>query len=515
MSSYFKFNKWVCDYYINNCIPYQLNSLSIPSSEIDEFAFENDIKLDDFKEINKGNWYYLLKEKEGTPQYFGLIALQCLAAFKMQNQNGLTAANFKVRFANLIGITNSNELNSFFSEDYDNEFKVQEKIWFNAQAFLNSKKIKINLPEIARYAGRFIQFPKSQIVINYEDLKEYKDFFISINNEFESISFEYFKKYYLNNISHFRNNFLRDNNTRNENQLSEVERKIKLKQIFDFYCSEEWMNSNERKKLNDRISNKDYIIKFSPYGLLLYDGDHKELDDLNSIIRKNKFLVFKENHDYPNEYESVNSISFNDNNILLIYNSPANSNEIAILGRVFSSIPYENPKHNILIFKILNTDNSPDFLRNKIISDNPIELKGFKVSGKKKYFVNHPPIIYLNKDISCHIYFDKKRISKNEIDKVGKYTIKINGYSNYNFEIIDIPVLDYLSNDMKKSLVFDSLNYLNEEIGSINGLHINFKNKVNLETLNINNWIKTINGSKTNSDSKLLKSISQNINGKY
>lgn len=515
MTSYSKFNLWVYYYYINNCIPTQINSLSIPISEIDGFIAECDIKLDDFKEINCQSWSYLLKDKEGIPQYFGLIALQCLAAFKMQNQNGITAANFKVRFADLIGVINANELNSFFAEDYDTEFKVQEKIWLSAQAFFKNKSIKIILPEIARYAGRFIQFPKSQIVLNHEDLKEYNSFFTAISNEFECVSFEDFKKYFLNKISNFRNNFRRENNIKNDNQWSEIELKIKLKQIFDFYCSDDWRIKNENLSCKNIIQNNNYIIKFSPSGLLLYDVYYNELDRLNSLIMNKRFMIFKENKNYPNEYESVNSISLNDNNILLIYKSAANQKEIRDSNNVFLPLDYENDKHNILIFKIKISDNLPDFLKNKVISDYPIQLKGFKVSGEKKYFVNHPPKIHLIEDIRYYVYYNNKRIDKDEMNRVGRYTIKINGFSNYNFELVELPILNYSINDKMKSLKFHSLDYKDEEMGCINGLLLKYNDSVKTESLTINNWIKTIKGSKINSDSQLLKTIAKNKNEKY
>lgn len=515
MTSYSKFNLWVYNYYLNNCIPNQINSLSIPVSEIDGFITEYDIKLVDFKEITSQSWFYLLKIKDGIPQYLGLIALQCLAAFKMQNHNGITAANFKVRFADLIGTKSDNDLNSFFSEDFDEELKVQEKIWLSTQAFFGNKSIKIILPEVTRYAGRFIQFPKSQIVLNNEDLKEYNSFFTAINNEFDYISFEDFNKYYLNEISNFRNNFRRNNNIKNENQWSAIELKIKLKQIFDFYCSDDWMTKNEKLLCKHITSNKNYIIKFGPSELLLYDQYHNRLDSLNSLIKNKRFLIFKENKYYTNEYESVNSISLNDNNIFIIYNCPANSNEIRVLKNVFSDIPYKNDKHNVLIFRIKNSDNLPDFLRSKIISGYPIELKGFKVSGEKKYFVSHPPKIYSNKDIIYHIYYNKKRIVIDEMNNVGKYTIKINGYSNYNFELVELPILDYSINDKTKSLEFYSLDYKGEEKGCINGLLLKYKDNLMIETLTINNWIKTINGSKINSYSQLLKTIATSKNGKH
>lgn len=515
MTPYNKFNSWVYEYYISNCIPFQLNTLSIPSSEIENFTIENDIEISRFNELNKFSWLELLKVKNEIPQYFGLLALQCLAAFKMQNQDGLTAANFKVRFAEIIGITNYNDLNSFFSEDFDNKFKIQEKIWYNAKEFFENKNIKVNIPKITVNAGRFIQFPKSQIILNYEDLKEYVTFFKLINEEFESVSFEDFKKFYVNNISDFRNSFRRNNNTKSDNEWSEIEKKIKIKQIFDYYCTEDWEGLFQKAKTKEKVSNVNYIIKLIDDQLFLFDEYHNRLEDFNSLIRKNRFMMFRKNNDYPNEYESVNSFSVNDSNIFIVYNSPANSNEIRILKKNFQYDSYVSEKNNFFVFKIIYSEQLPDFLINKFVSSHPIELIGFKVSGKKQYFVNYPPKIKCLKDIPYHIFFQKRKIQKNEINKVGKYSIKINGYSNYNFELLESPVLDYSSNTNENSLVFKSLNYLDDKVATISGLQINYENKSNVESLTINNWINSLSGKKIYSENQLLKLISQSKNGKY
>lgn len=509
------FNYWVFEYYLTNCIQNQLNSLSIPVSEIDGFIAEHQIELDSFKEINKNSWSYLIKEKEGIPQYFGLIALQCLAAFKMQNINDRNAGNFRDHFAELIGIDDVNKINIFCAEPFDDNFKVQEKIWFSAKEFLRRKNILLDIPEVGENAGRYTRFPKSQIVLNQEDLKEYNLFFISIHSEFDSISFKDFKRYYRNKILNFIQDFRRYNNIKNDNQWSEIEQKIKLKQIFDFYCSEEWINKNENSSLNKIISNKNYIIKLTQSELLLFDEYHNKLENLNELIKSNRFMIFKENEDYPNEFESVNSICFENNNILLIYKSAENSNEIKILNNSFSTIHCDDLAHNIFIYQIKNSDHLPNFLKNKISSDYPIELKGFKVTGKKIYFVNNPPKIHRNKEIIFQIYCNKKRISIEEINKIGKYTIKVNGYTNYNFELIEVPVLDYPSNDKSKLLLFNSLEYEENVEAGINGLQIKYKNQVIIETLTINNWIKANKGKKVNSNIQLLKTISQSINGKY
>lgn len=516
MSLYVSFNKWVYNYYINYCIPNQLNSLSIPSSEIDEFVIANAVRLDSFEEVNSDSWSNLLKKKETIPQYFGLIALQCLAAFKMQNEidRTRTESNYRNHFADIVGLSNVNDFNKFSSESFNLNLNVQEAIWLNAVDYLKLNYINISIPQIRAGKGRYVQFPISQIILNYEDLKEYIFFLKSINHEFESISFEDFKRYYTNRISEFRKSFRRNNNIKSDNQWSDIERKIKIKQIFDYYCSEDWEIANQKENDKGNSTDKNYIIKLYDNKLLLFDSYHQKLENLNSLIMNQQYMIFKENKEYPNEYESVNSISLSDNSIFIIFNSPANANKIKALKNVFPMIHYENISLNILLFKIIDSNQLPDFLKNKVISDYPIELKGFKVSGQKKYFVNHPPKICLKKEIHYQIYYNKKRISRDEIKEIGKYTIKINGYSNYNFELIETPSLDYASNLKNKPLLFSSLNYDDKDGGSINGLKIEYVNSIKMELLTINNWISSLAGKKNNSKNQLLKSISKSRNGK-
>lgn len=515
MTPYNKFNSWVYEYYISNCIPFQLNTLSIPSSEIENFTIENDIKINRFNELNKFSWSELLKVRNGIPQFFGLIAIQCLAAYKMQNEINRTANNYRDQFAEIVGLNDVNDFNKFCSEEINLNYNIQELIWHRAVEYFKTLSIFINIPEIRSGRDRYVQFPKSQIILNYEDLKEYVTFFKLINEEFESVSFEDFKKFYLNNIASFRNSFRRNNNTKSDNEWSDIEKKIKIKQIFDYYCTEDWEGLIQKAKTKGEVSNVNYIIKLIDNQLFIFDEYHNRLEDFNSLIRKNRFMMFRKNKDYPNEYESVNSFSVNDSNIIIVYNSPANSNEIRILKKYFKYDSYESEKNNFLVFKIIYSEQLPDFIINKFVSSHPIDLIGFKVSGKKQYFVNYPPKIKCLKNIPYHIFFQKRKIQKNEINKVGKYSIKINGYSNYNFELIESPVLDYSSSTNKNALVFKSLNYLDDKVATISGLQINYENKSNVESLTINNWINSLSGKKIYSENQLLKLISQSKNGKY
>lgn len=517
MSSYIKFNNWVYNYYIDNCIPKQINSLSIPLSEIEEFLRVNEINLVDFEEIKTYSWGNLVNDEKDVALCFGLIALQCIAAFKMENKDGKTAANFKERFAELVGISDISKIETLFSEKCDENFRVQEKLWINAKLILKNSDIIINIPNITTHKGRYIQYPTSQIILNYEDLKEYNEFFLTIKNEYESIYFEDFKRIYVNNISNFKKSFNRHNNIKSEIGLSDIERKIKLKQIFDFYSSENWERSIKSKNSISNNNIENYYIKLTSQDLHLYDRTFTKIDYINSFFRKHRFMIFKQNDIYLNEYESEKFIDLLFSNIMIVYNSPSNSNEIRELNKVFSKIELKNNDINILIYKIDNDFNIPEFLRTLVSSSFPVELIGNKISNEKRYFVTSPPKLISKGNIPFFIYYNKKRVTYNEITKVGKYTIKINGYSNYNFELVELPLLEFNSNHKTSSLLFSSLDYYddyNDKVASINGLLIKFESMINKDLFTINNWINTIKGNKIKSNSHLLKAISQYKDGK-
>ncbi|MDQ8749540.1 hypothetical protein [Elizabethkingia miricola] len=128
--SYREFNSWVYKYYLENLIPNQINSLTIPSGEIEHYLISSNDDLKNWQEINRDSWSYLLKlYPDNTPRFLGLIALQCHAAFKMHKDNSVSASNFRERFVELTGIGSNTKLNQLFTEMYDSKLNVQEKIW--------------------------------------------------------------------------------------------------------------------------------------------------------------------------------------------------------------------------------------------------------------------------------------------------------------------------------------------------------------------------------------------------
>ena len=169
--NYRQFNYNVYSYYLENLIPGEFNTLTIPKSDFEDII-QDEENIKNFNEIKIFDWSLLLNYDDSIPKYFGLLALQCYATFYMQNDGRLTSANFRDRFITITGIASTQNLNQRFSETYNNQLNIQEKIWLHAKTFLEKKSIFLELPKPKSHAGRYTQFPESQCVLNYEDLKE-------------------------------------------------------------------------------------------------------------------------------------------------------------------------------------------------------------------------------------------------------------------------------------------------------------------------------------------------------
>src|SRR5690606_17229009 len=107
--NYRDFNRRVYKYYLENLIPGEYNTLTIPKGDFDELI-EDEAFICNFKEIKNNDWSLLLKNDDGIPRYLGLLAIQCHAAFYMQNDGRISAGNFRDRFITIVGIKSTLDL---------------------------------------------------------------------------------------------------------------------------------------------------------------------------------------------------------------------------------------------------------------------------------------------------------------------------------------------------------------------------------------------------------------------
>lgn len=509
---YREFNIWAYEYYLENLIPNTVNSLTIPSSEIENYLTSNNEDIGCWKELNENSWFYLTKlDNKGVPRFLGLIALQCHAAFKMHSDGSVSVANYRNRFKDLVGIVSEAKLNQLFGEKHNDSINLQEYIWLLTANFFSKKNILINIPTPKSYARRNTQYPQSQCVINYEDLKEYEKFFKHINSKYDIIHFEEFSKEYTIMLPSLRYRFIRNNNI---NTNSASENKIKLKQIFDHYVSDEWKNrsNNRNEKETDKFNQ--YHLKIYPEGVKLFDEDFEEITDIDKILSSSKINIFREDSIYMNEYNLVKKIELGSKYVFVVDSTESNSFLLKNLKENFLSQTIISFTKKIICYLCDLTTTIPTFLSEYIGVEYPLEIRGYKVSQKRQYFVSNPPKIIRKRDVSYSLYLDNKRFKEDQPTQSGKYIIKVNGYSNYTFEILDIPKNLSKIPESKCFLNLTSLTYTDKENGDMSGLFVDCRKNDEDARLTILTWINIQNKKKYKSSNIILKALNQSKNGR-
>lgn len=510
--NYLEFNNWALDYYKYRNSYSTIGTLAIEVIEIENYCKKHSCDLK-FPEIIEQDWSRLL-QKEDEPKYFGLIALQCYAASKMQFDDNTGVNDYQTRFIEVSGITSTQELQIKFRSEFIG-IPIQEKIWIEAKKFLSNINIDIYIPNQSNGAGRYVQYPKKQVVLNQEDLKEYVNFFIEIQKIFDEISFDVFQKYYKNNIGRFQ--FNRKNNI--TEYRSQNENNIKLKQIFDFYCSENWKVIAESLVIN-RISIEDpkYILYYNELAeikIQLYNDQHDSIVFPKTMFQKSRIMgvvFFKKSDEYENEFDLVNYLE-DETEYILVANNNSNPNDLKIIKKCFESISFNN--ENLDFFKgKIDSNNLPNEFIGLINEPYPLKLLGIKISRKKQYLISFPPKIINDKNKGYKIY------PEYNIDdvKVGKYRIRVPGYSNLNFEIIEAPKLKGIVHSREIGLKISNLNIVERDY-NVQGLYYSENQELKEESLNINNWIDLQNGNlnskqKMQTNNIILKALTQYKNGR-
>lgn len=509
-NNYIKFNEWAYQYYLERNSISNIGTLAIEVNEIENYCKEYDCDLK-FSEIKEYDWSKLLhQENNNIPKYFGLIAIQCYAASKMQYDGNAGVNDYQTRFIEVSGITNTQELQNKFKSEFLG-VPIQEKIWIEAKKILSNINIEICIPDQSNGPGRYVQYPKKQVVLNQEDLKEYFDIFKEIEFEFEELSFNEFQRYFKNNIDRYH--FERTNNL--INNRPENENNIKIKQVFDFYCSENWRDLKKSITIfKDHNQFTKYILFYNELEedkIKLYKDESTKIFFCKNLFVKNLIkgiVFFKKSEEYNNEYDYTDSLEEGKEYILVTNNNFS----LDILKKIkdsFEVIDFDLGDYSFFKGKIDKNKMSNEFL--ELIKETyPIEVIGVKVSQKKQYLINFPPIIKNSKNVNYRVH---PEYNSSDV-KLGKYQIKIPGYSNLNFEIIDIPKLNGIVHSRKIGLTIKNLKIV-ETNYNVQGLQYSGVNSLNEENLNINNWIDAQTTKiKMKTSNIILKALIQSNYGK-
>lgn len=495
--NYRDFNHRVYKYYIENLIPGEYNTLTIPKSDFDELIGD-EAYIKNFKEIKIIDWSLLLKYDGGIPKYLGLLAIQSYAAFYMQKYGGIRAANFRDRFIAITGIDSTLNLHQLFSEKFSDKLNVQEKIWFAAQSFFEKENILLDIPQPKPYARRNTQFPESQCVLNYEDLKEYRIFYLHIYANYETIYYDDF----ILKLNKFRIR-LSGELTRQNNliEFSDIKEKIKKRQIFDFYNSLDWLRF-ESEQPSKKVFSKDFIAKLESDKVVIYNDDFEVFKNYTSLLDKNKLAIFKQDEVYKTEYSQCNHVNENTSFIILTSSKIISDELINYNGNKINL--YSAPS-NLFGVLIDLKDKLPSSLYNYQLREFPVKLLGAKITAKRQYLISNVPRLESKVGISYRLFCNNKQVAEAQPSSLGKYLIKVNGYTSYSFEIVSIESIT--DSIIENQLKFNLLNLEYNLNGQMTGLDIKPPETNNNVNLSINDWIKILATNKN----QFRKSASNNF----
>lgn len=442
---YSEFNKKVLDYYLSRSSSFFCNLA------IDETQLSSIISLGKIKEFDilKLSWEPLLNKREGVPQYFGLLAIQCYAASLMHDDGFNASDNYQVRLREVLGIKQS--LQGLFKGNLIN-ISIQEKIWEDAKDYLKRQfNVSLKIPERVSYSGKYVQYPKYQSLLNLEDLKYFTAFFASELKVNETLIYSFFEevlKVSLHNIKI---------SPRAKVLLADPEKRERcVEQIFNFYNRwDGFVFDFDQKLIGKPFFNTSKTIYHKKLSLL-FDGADPifYLDIENNIVVNGSdifnidnykylysdLIILNESDYYPNEYEESRFLYSNKVSYLIV-NTKVNKPDYYFLKENAQEVIHV--AHNIVAYKYIFSDidyESPLFKYVEVTS--PLRLiGGIRLNRSNQYLVGYGPSIVgdlLYKVVvnsAMHIY-------NPELSDVGDYVVRTEKYGDLKFSLVSIPPQD-------------------------------------------------------------------------
>lgn len=437
--TYHEFNKRVFDYYVlksksSYCI------LSLDNAEL--CAILNGSEIPNFPELRRP-WNSLLGEIDHLPQFFGLIALQCYAASLMQRDKDASPSAYRLRFIRVIGLSQEQELNNLFI-GADPTKSVQDAIWQNAKAYFKDRlDLDLLIPDPAINAGRYVQYPKSQALLNTEDLKYFIPFFKQEFHAGESLPFAYFKNKVLANLINI-------SLTRRAKLLLDDENLTDLcfQQLFNFF--NRWdgdefdphkIKSRDISRLTSTplVSSRITLVFEQGVPIFYLKGNRPLSPDIIRTHKSYKYiykdLLILEKLPYDtDEYEDSRFIHTGWP-VCICLNKYKSSSIYHYL------LSHNNNKFNItdeeVLFCYVPSEITADSPLKKFLSEgNPVILQGgLKLNRIRGYLQGFGPNIDCSEQFSV-IFKNSKIEYQPRLADIGTYIVRVDGFKDIEFDII-------------------------------------------------------------------------------
>lgn len=438
-------------------------------------------KLGAFDEL-KSSWKELLKVENSIPQYFGLIAIQCYAASLMRRDQLNSEAAYRIRLCEILCLADRQDLQSLFKGE-DAGGAVQEEIWYSAKKYLKDYfQQELEIPERTKGAGRFVRYPKSQALLNLEDLKRFTAFF---SDEFvtgEKVPYHYFRDrieawwFRLDMLTSRTLDIINDS----------IPKKEKCwQQVYEYFHS--WDGTIYAAERGTASLSIKHIKKAPSHGVLLSFENRKPgfylidkdtaaviepispeaLFTLLSIAVYHKGLFIFSEIDYPDEYES-NRFIFENAACYLLLDKKQRNREYQLLDKI-SEVKYDFGGGKILF--LYHHSDEHRLLQPFVQLRNPVTLiGGIRTSRKKEYLEGFGPTIACSQ--SFRVIYDNSSCEYNASDAMsGLYRIRVDAFKDVEFSIVKpLPIGAPI---VSKNKGWNTFLYKIDQTFHIEGLHAN------------------------------------------
>ncbi|WP_217601992.1 hypothetical protein [Chitinophaga sp. GbtcB8] len=436
--SYYDFNSKALTFYT------QRAKTSFCSFSLDESEFALLIaptEVGSF-EILKADWTSLAENGNDVPRYFGLIALQCFAATLMEDGDEVTERAYKFRLKKLI--EPKIDLHLLFKAPFGTQ-TIQEKIWYDAKQFLEHRfGLRLEIPSRKTFAGRYVQYPLSQLLLKTEDLKDFTVFFAEHFLPEEDIPFDFFRK-------KLKEWFPRTISPRAEKLLSDpLKQERCYEQLFNYFQSWSGEVIRKQRKGTYKIRNisKAEDKQVGDLILMIDHGQHDfffkkkaiQIDEVFTLPGCHYFhrgiLLFNPVPDYETDYEHSRFLYLNAITYLLV-DRTFKAKEYDFLEKHASSKYLLAPSRTLFCYSLLSIGNSHP-LQGYFYHVNPVFLSGGIKLGRANLFLTGfgPRIDYREK---FNVLFENRPVEYDPQTALpGDYKVRVTHYRDVRFSIMNV-----------------------------------------------------------------------------